>query len=247
MEENTPAAGIVRLEVEKQRQRQASDLIPRNKRAGKPSLEPLPDGPFRYENPLHPEGGRVYDSSGREIPCGPSVMLCRCGKSSKKPFCDGTHARTGFHPENQSDRRLDHRRSYAGRGITVHDNRSICSHAGVCWRGLPTVFSPDKRPWIDPDGAGPEEIIRVVEGCPSGALSYSVDGVEHRDLPREPSVTVTRNGPYWLVGGIEVACDEPRAEEVSLEHCSCCRCGASRNQPFCDGSHLQVGFQDEEE
>jgi CDGSH-type Zn-finger protein len=208
-------------------------------------LTPLPDGPFEYENPLYPDSGRIYDICGEEIKCGKKVKLCRCGASKNMPFCDKTHEEIGFSGERESDRSNDRRRDYFGERITIHDNRCVCSHARHCVNELPSVFRVGERPWIDPDGAEPERIIEVIEKCPSGALSYSVDGVEHRDLDLEPGITVTRDGPYCLVGGIEVVGEEPRGEEVSREHCACCRCGASKNKPFCDGSHSEVGFEDD--
>jgi len=89
-----------------------------------------------------------------------------------------------------------------------------------------------------------EEIIRTVEKCPSGALSYSLDGVEHRDPDRDPLITVLKDDPYCVTGGIEVVGHESRAEAVSNEHCTLCRCGSSKNKPFCDGTHWEIGFTD---
>jgi CDGSH-type Zn-finger protein len=211
----------------------------------KPTLTPLPDGPLLYENRLHSESGSIYDSRGEEITSGEKVALCRCGGSDNKPFCDGTHAKIGFSGKKESDSGKDKRHDFVGKRITIHDNRSVCAHPGFCTSELPSVFRMGKKPWIDPDGAEPEQIIEVIKKCPSGALSYSVDGVEHRDVDREPSITVSENGPYCLVGGIEVVGEEPRAEQVSREHCTCCRCGVSGNKPFCDGSHERVGFEDD--
>src|SRR6476469_8321879 len=108
-----------------------------------------------------------------------SMALCRCGASANKPFCDGTHVKIGFSSANPVDRVEDKRESYQGRHITIHDNRSICAHAGRCTDGLPAVFRMNKEPWIDADAASREEISAVVRQCPSGALSYSVDGIEH--------------------------------------------------------------------
>lgn len=220
-------------------------MNPNDKAGRKPKLTPVPDGPFAYENGLHPEGGGIFNSRGEDLPCGSEARLCRCGNSSNKPFCDGTHAKVGFDSKNVSDRRLDSRHSYVGKGITIHWNPIICSHAGFCWQELPDVFRLDRRPWIDPDAAEPAEIMKVIDKCPSGALSYSVDGVEKEDPDREPRITVTRNGPYCLTGGIEVVSKVPRGEGVTHEHCSCCRCGASRNKPYCDGAHILIGFEDD--
>lgn len=203
----------------------------------KPRLTPLPDGPFLYENPLEPESGGVYDTEGRKIQCGEKTALCRCGSSGHRPFCDGSHRRVGFKSARETDRSNDRRRSYNGRRITIHDNRCICSHARFCLE-LPAVFQPGRRPWVDPGAAEPEEIISVIERCPSGALSYSIDGVEREDPVREPRITVHEEGPYELMGSIEVAGEAPWADGASKEHCVCCGCGRSWNKPFCDGTHL---------
>lgn len=208
-------------------------------------FKPLPDGPYL----LVSESGDddlLRNSKGEVIPAKTRTTLCRCGTSSNKPFCDGTHKKIGFSGEKEVDGSLDQRISYKGKAITIHDNRGICAHSGFCTDGLPLVFNMDREPWIDPDGAEAEEIIETIRKCPSGALGYSVDGIEHRDLDREPGITVSRNGPYRLVGWIEVEGEEPRAKEVSREHCAACRCGASKNKPFCDGSHWYLGFKDED-
>jgi CDGSH-type Zn-finger protein len=57
-------------------------------------------------------------------------------------------------------------------------------------------------------------------------------------------VSVTRHGPYAVTGGIEIVGHKERAEEVSEEHCTLCRCGSSKNKPFCDGTHWSIGFKD---
>ena len=87
--------------------------------------------------------------------------------------------------------------------------------------------------------------IETIKKCPSGALSYSVGGEEHRDFDQEPKVVVSKNGPYCVCGGIEVVGHKNRAEKVSEEHCTLCRCGSSKNKPFCDGEHWNVNFEDE--
>ena len=219
-------------------------MAPGDEGLKKPTVMPQPGGPLLYDNPLHPDSGVISDPDGERIRCGRKAALCRCGGSLEKPFCDGTHAKIGFSDANKADRSRDRRRSYEGKRITIHDNRCACSHAKHCVQELPQIFRSGERPWIDPDAAEPEEIIRVIEKCPSGALSYSIDGVEHRDLDREPGITVSRHGPYCLVGGIEVRCEEPRPDRVSTEHATLCRCGASANMPFCDGSHEEVDFED---
>lgn len=109
----------------------------------------------------------------------------------------------GFSSEKSSGRRKDRRIDYAGKNITIHDNRAICSHAAECVDNLSSVFKLNKKPWIDPGGATLDAVIETVRKCPSGPLSYSVDGVEHRDQDREPMLTVSKDGPYIITGGVE--------------------------------------------
>jgi CDGSH-type Zn-finger protein len=91
------------------------------------------------------------------------------------------------------------------------------------------------------------EIIDTIRKCPSGALSYSINDIEYRDPnEREPMMTVSKNGPYLIAGGIDLIGDNIRwAEGASKEHYTLCRCGASSNKPFCDGMHGTVNFKDD--
>lgn len=171
----------------------------------KPRIACLPNGPYYL---LHDPTPRVIPniqkSEGDPCTTITGVALCRCGSSSNKPFCDGTHGKNGFSGNKLSDGKLNRRDNYVGKHITVHDNRGICAHAGHCTDNLNSVFKLREEPWIDADGATAQEIINTIKKCPSGALSYSVDSVEHRDQDREPMVTVTKDGPYAVTGGIEL-------------------------------------------
>lgn len=209
------------------------------KEGPQPAIECSQNGPYLVRSLQN-----LRNSKGESIPTKPVIALCRCGGSAKKPFCDGTHSKIGFSSQRVSDGSRDKRQDLVGKGITIHDNRSICSHAGFCTDRLASVFRLKTKPWIDPDGAPIEEIIEAVRRCPSGALSYSIDGVEHRDQEREPTITVSKDGPYLVTGAVELE-DEPRAEGASEEHYTLCRCGASKNKPFCDGTHWYVKFKDD--
>ena len=181
---------------------------------------------------------------GERLPTFPTMSLCRCGKSNSMPDCDGTHVTIGFDSRKTTDGEWDYRASYVGKKITIHDNRGICAHSGFCTDGLPSVWKIGEEPWIDPDGASVEQIIETIKKCPSGALSYSTNDVEHRDQDRSPAIRISKDGPHWVVGGVALE-NEPRGEEVSLEHYTLCRCGGSKNKPFCDGTHWHIGFKDE--
>ena len=206
------------------------------------------DGPYLVTN-----ARRVLDGLGVPIATTPQTALCRCGKSESKPFCDGAHARTGFTDAKDPNRVPDRRDTYVGQQVTVLDNRGICQHAGYCTDRLNTVFHSGSEPFVTPSGGRMDEIIRAVRDCPSGALSYAVDGHEAREETdhhgtREPTITVTANGPYRITGAIaltdQAGDDHPRAEGASREHYALCRCGHSQNKPFCSGMHWYVEFRD---
>ena len=204
-----------------------------------PIIECAPNGPFVVRNLEN-----LRDSRGDRIAADPIMALCRCGGSANKPFCDGTHLKNGFSGTRLSDGSADKRDNYPGQRITIHDNRAICAHAGFCTAALASVFKYGSEPWIDPDGAQFQAIAETIRNCPSGALSYTLDGVEHRDQQREPAMIVTRDGPYAVMGGVHLANDSWGAG-ASTEHYTLCRCGGSKNKPFCDGTHASIGFKDE--
>ncbi len=203
------------------------------------TIECSPNGPLLVKNLK-----TLRNSKGEPLLLKPVVALCRCGASERKPFCDGTHTKNGFKDAKLTDGAWDKRESYAGASITVHDNRGICSHASVCADELEAVFNADREPWVDPDAAPVEAIIEIIKKCPSGALSYSIEGTEFRDQDRKPAITVSKNGPYFVVGGIELQ-NVKKGDCASDEHFALCRCGGSKNLPFCDGAHRDNGFRDE--
>ena len=201
------------------------------------TIELRPDGPIAVTGPFE-----LKDSAGKPVVHAElTVKLCRCGGSQNKPFCDGTHKRNGFTGARESDGAKDKVKDYAGPGITIHDNRSVCVHAAECTKGLPKVFKYGERPWIDPAGAPPQQSVEVIRRCPSGALSYTVDGQEPKPEAWPANITVMKDGPYAVLGvelpGVQFAQGVPR------ERYTLCRCGASKNKPFCDASHLESGFK----
>jgi len=211
------------------------------------AIQCIPNGPYVVTNVEH-----LQNSRGEPIPARPQMALCRCGGSRNKPFCDGTHASIGFTSHKEPDRVPDRRDTYAGRQVTVFDNRGICAHSGFCTDNLAAVFHVGQEPFVDPDGAQMDAIIAAVKNCPSGALSFGIDGVERRDevdQEREPVITVSKDGPYRITGGIplfdEHGNDAQRAQGSSREHYSLCRCGKSKNKPFCSGMHWYCNFHDE--
>ena len=209
--------------------------------ASEQRIRVLNGGPYRVEG-----GVPILDHEGTGIAAPPAYSLCRCGGSQNKPFCDGTHKSNNFNGQEfaSKDTTADRAERWAGDEVTIHDDRSRCAHAGVCTDNLSEVFKSGVEPWIDRNGAQADEIIRVVGACPSGALSYSVgDSPEPVESPEGTSITVARDAPY-AVRGLQVVAGDGETYD-SRERQTLCRCGGSRNKPFCDGSHWYMGFKHE--
>jgi CDGSH-type Zn-finger protein/truncated hemoglobin YjbI/ferredoxin len=181
------------------------------------------------------------------------MALCRCGSSAIKPLCDGACATIGFSGAKDPERVPDRLDTHVGQQVTILDNRGTCQHSGFCTDRLSTVFRTNEEPFVAPSGGRMDEIIRAVRDCPSGALSYAIDGEEVRDQvdwdnQRTPSIEITKDGPYRITGGIalvdESGNDVARNAGASYEHYALCRCGHSLNKPFCSGMHWYVDFKD---
>ena len=214
---------------------------------GRPRIRCAHDGPYLVTN-----AERLRNWLGEELPVLPLMALCRCGESAIRPRCDGACARVGFTDEKDPKRAPDRRDAYAGVQLTVFDNRGICQHSGFCSDRLASVFHTEGV-FVTPSGGRMDEIIRAVRDCPSGALSYAIDGIEaraqvDRDDTREPVIEVSKDGPYRITGGIPLTDTEgepvTRPAGSSLEHYALCRCGHSQNKPFCSGMHWYVDFTD---
>ena len=204
----------------------------------KPTISPKPNGPYLVQ------GLEDLRNAKGPIEAKPTMALCRCGASNNKPFCDGTHASIGFNSQKQAGRTPDQRDTYVGKDITVHDNRGQCAHAGYCTDGAPNAFRLKMEPFVDPDGASAQEIIDTINKCPSGALRYTQQRKEAGDRNQDPSIFIAPNGPYVVSGSPELQ-DEKFGEGITPDHFAMCRCGGSKNKPFCDGSHWHNGFKAE--
>ena len=196
----------------------------------------------RDGGPLVAKGiARLSGPTCEPIGTKPAMALCRCGVSKTKPFCDGSHNEIGFDSRPADDRTPDELRAFEGEEITVHYNRLLCSHAGECGK-LKTVFDPSGRPWIEPDNGDVDNIIDVVTACPSGALSYSLPGRSPQHaVGGTPGISVEQDGPY-RVTGIPLATARLAAGACHDKYVLC-RCGASKNKPYCDGTHHDVGWK----
>lgn len=200
----------------------------------------VPNGPIllKAEGEDYPA---LQAEGGRELAVGKPTGLCRCGASANKPFCDGAHAGRGYSDENRCQN--DELKDFSAPDITVHFNRSICSGAAACVHGLPAVFKSDGADWIQPANASVEEVIETVRRCPSGALTYSLGGETAVKQESAVSIRVVPNGPYEIKGPVEF---EPTkwSRNASKTNFALCRCGMSKNAPFCDYTHGEEGWDD---
>ncbi|HVK06506.1 MAG TPA: ferritin-like domain-containing protein [Armatimonadaceae bacterium] len=227
----------------------------------------LPHGPYMVEGevPLKVRT-RVMSELGEALTwkTGPTLRergpyaLCRCGRSDKKPFCDGSHARTVNHQrpfdgdEDADTRpRAERAKTYPphrkhGLHLAVHHDRTLCAFSTFCENKVSDVWAMAEQTG---DTRVRAQVMAMIEKCPSGALTYEVlpqGAVPGEGETIEPSlpveIGVTDNGPLWLTGGIPVE----RADGAPCEtrnRTTLCRCGHSRNKPFCDGQHIDHKFQ----
>ena len=190
---------------------------------------------------LDQRGDAVAWSEGAEREHGATCALCRCGQSRNKPFCDGSHQRVGFDGTCTADRApgSSRRKVYAGAGIVMTDDESLCAGYAFCdpeggvWREIANAADPAVR----------RRIERQIAHCPSGRLEFArAAGEAPVEISYPPTVATIPNGPLWVLGGVPVELADGFTYEVRNRQLLC-RCGASRNKPFCDGAHRDASFE----
>lgn len=215
-----------------------------------PAITATPNGPLLVSGNLplyrrravHSEHGEplAWETTER-IETRDRYALCRCGESSRKPFCDGTHARVGFVAEDSATGTYaDRSNVLGGTNITVSDDRSICVHAGFCGTRATNVW---KEVANTGDSAVRAQVIGMIEKCPSGALTYKLDRDDDVEPLMPAAIGVVDDGPLWVTGGVAVASSTGEPIEAR-NRVTLCRCGQSANKPLCDGAHKQAGFTD---
>jgi CDGSH-type Zn-finger protein len=174
--------------------------------------------------------------------------LCRCGYSSHKPFCDGTHAKIGFDGTETATRKpyVRQAETFDGPTMTLSDAEDLCAFARFCdpggqiWNLIEQTDDPKAR----------DLVIREANHCPSGRLvvhdKKTGEEIEH-DLPKSIGVVedpaLRCSGPLWVRGGVRIESQDGKPYEIR-NRVTLCRCGASSNKPFCNGSHASVKFRD---
>ncbi|WP_445738075.1 (4Fe-4S)-binding protein [Mariniflexile sp.] len=133
-------------------------------------------------------------------------------------------------------------REYTNGEVTVVWNPKACIHSGICVKGLPEVFRPTVRPWIRIDKASTEDLINQVKHCPSGALGFYMNNEKDKTTEvLETKVEVLENGPLLVYGTLHVT-HKDGSKEIKNKTTAFCRCSASNNKPFCDGTHAKEHF-----
>ncbi len=138
-------------------------------------------------------------------------------------------------------------KQYHNNDITVIWEPAKCIHSGICFRGLPQVFDPRKKPWITLETQSTEAIINQVKSCPSGAISFkykkeiAIENSENKEQINLLKVQVSPGGPLLLHGNFILDIDNS-IQPIESKVTALCRCGQSNNKPFCDGSHQKVSF-----
>lgn len=213
----------------------------------------LKDGPYVLDGPVPivPQtivtdgaGEAVAWRAGEPLPAKRSCSLCRCGESGVKPYCDGSHRTTGFvGTETASDVPYEDAATViVGPALRLLDDITLCAEARFC-AAKGTIWHRIERDDEESRGI-------VVDGaslCPSGRYTaVDADGRAHEPdlepsvgLVEDPSVGVS--GPLWIRGGIPVISSDGTAYEVR-NRVTLCRCGGSKNMPFCDATHVEIGF-----
>ena len=144
--------------------------------------------------------------------------------------------------ESTPERERGPRRVYANDVIEVHWEPRLCIHTRNCVEGLPGVFDPGARPWVDVDAGDADTIAATVLTCPTGALHFRrLDGGAQETASEGTTVEPRPNGPLFVRGRVRIV--DPDGNLIREDtRVALCRCGASANKPFCDGSHRRIGF-----
>jgi CDGSH-type Zn-finger protein len=217
----------------------------------------LENGPYHvtggvplYEKVITPKGDGYTLEEGRELPQAEAYRLCRCGKSANAPFCDRTHERTGFSCRETASR-VSYRRAAqftAGAGVDLLDDgrcalsRFCHTDEGTVWQLLDATDDPEIR----------ELVIKAAGECTTGRLTIlNKNGMELE--PRlEPSIVILQDpeeevsAGIFVRGGIPIESPDGQVYE-SRNRVGLCRCGQSRNKPFCDASHIRMEYHDKPE
>lgn len=198
-----------------------------------------------------PEGNPVEWVAGEHFPTKASFALCRCGQSKNKPYCDGTHAKVGFNGTEAAsrDEYLKQAEKISGPCLVLTDASALCAAARFCHKGGGTWKLTENSK----DQKSMELAMDEAGKCPSGRLVvWNKNTGKPIEPAFRPSIGLVEDpdngvsGPIRLKGGIPLGSSDG-TEYETRNRATLCRCGQSGNKPFCDGSHIECGFNDGDE
>jgi CDGSH-type Zn-finger protein len=194
------------------------------------------------------EGGSWTWEENRALDAPPTYALCRCGHSSTKPFCDGTHKRVGFDGTETASRQPFVREAEVTEGpaMTLYDDRALCAYARFC-DNAGTIWKLIER---TDEGEVRGIVAHEATHCPSGRLVVRDHATGEVVEPAiAPSISLVEDpamkcsGPLWVRGKVRIEGADGQQYEAR-NRVTLCRCGAPQNKPFCDGSHADIEFND---
>jgi CDGSH-type Zn-finger protein len=221
-----------------------------------PRIRIVEDGPYLVEGAVPVSRQEIVaDEAGESVawreterfPERASCALCRCGSSDAKPYCDGSHMTVRFDGTETASRTPydESAATVVGPRLVLRDDLELCAEARFCAAKGTTWHRVERD---DDESAG--IVIDEAALCPSGrytAVDPATGQAIEPDLAasiavvEDPSQTIS--GPLWVRGGIPVESSDGTTYEVR-NRVTLCRCGASKNKPFCDGTHVEIGFDD---
>ena len=228
------------------------------KAASNATVQIVKNGPYKVSGNLpiskqtigtNAAGESIKWVAGAAIPAPEPCLLCRCGHSANKPFCDGSHAKVRFDGTETASREPYRAQAKVIRGPTMSltDAESLCAFARFCdplgqvWNLVSQTDNPTAR----------KHFVREAGDCPSGRLvawdNASGQAIEPTYAPSIGLIedpTKECSGPLWIRGGVQVIGSDGYKYEVR-NRVTLCRCGASQNKPFCDGAHAATKFSDQ--
>lgn len=191
------------------------------------------------------EGIPEHWEKGESFPNQETYLLCRCGKSYSKPFCDSSHIKEKFNGKETADNvpYIEKAEKFKGKSIDLLDAIDFCSIARFCDRQGQVWYLIGKD-----DEASKLLAIEECNNCPSGrltAIDKNGNPIEKKlnqeiSLTEDPGEGVS--GPIWVKGSIPIISSEDKEYE-KRNRATLCRCGKSKNKPFCDGTHIDSGFK----
>lgn len=219
-------------------------------------IKVLKDGPYIVEGgvPLYREEMVSYKmiipqswKKVEKFETKETYALCRCGLSRNKPFCDGSH-REGFDGEETADIEIkdEEIKIFEGQDLDLLDIKHLCASARFCLKGkgiwdlIKESISKEKY----------EEIMQIVSNCPSGRLVLKDKNGNYIEPTLEKEISILEDNlkgvssAIWVKGGIAIESSKGYTYQIR-NRVTLCRCGKSKNKPFCDGTHLKINFKDE--